>query len=429
MPLELPPIVTTAKYVAVYDQYGVLQVIALPSAPGVLVFDGTNLLWASGATGNQINLSGVPDIAGAAISNGFLLADGSGKLAKLGSGSGTDNTFRVLSFKNKVPTLQTLAALLGTGHGLLRQKLDGSIDWLGGATGVQGLYLANEDGTVSLVNTHGATAGTLLTMTPDGLAFAQPSGVSQTAAANESGLADIFALRPTTTTITVKCPMMVVANAGGDKIQINGLDATLDISTTGANGIDIAGGATAATWYYLYAIAKEDGTLGVVASASPSGPNLTLSVDYVYFGLASIFYVKSDGTIRPYIQQGRVFSQDDTLWVANWVTPATLTVVPGDVALSTLVPNNFVKTVSGRIGGGSGETASRRYLVAATSSETLGSFYIANEPAGTQNNFRFNSGYFRNIPITTPGVPVLYAKVLTGGSGVRTRMSVTGFTI
>lgn len=429
MPDELPPLVTTSKYVVVRDQYGTEKVIEIPTGAAIFVFDGVNAKWATGGADSLIPFGSVPALADGFVTNGVLLSDGAGNLARLGSGA-TDDVVRVLSIRNTVPKLDSLSALLGTGKGLLRKQADGTLDWLGGGgdPGVaEGIYWAKADGTVALITTATATPGQSLTLTPSGLAFASPSGITASSGAASSGLADVFAERPTTGTIHLTVPRLGLIDGSGSEMQANGVDLTFDGTSSGPGGVDIAGGLSADHFYFLYVIAKADGTLALLASLDNTDPDLTLSTDYTYYGLASIFYVKADGNIRGYIQRGKQFWQEETVWVDNWVTPAVYTSVPGTVGLGALVPTGFVKTVSGRIGGGASETAGRQYWIAATNTG-IGAQY-AGTAMQSFNGLKLYSGAFRNIPIANPNVPALYAKVTATSAAVKTKIIVDGFTI
>lgn len=64
----------------------------------------------------------------------------------------------------------------------------------------------------------------------------------------------------------------VVGDDGSAQI-LAGADKTLDITASGANGLD-TGSEAANTWYYIYLIMKDDGTVNGLLSASATSPTL-----------------------------------------------------------------------------------------------------------------------------------------------------------
>jgi hypothetical protein len=65
--------------------------------------------------------------------------------------------------------------------------------------------------------------------------------------------------------------------------RINAIDLTLDITSTGINGLD-AGTENPDTWYYIWVIAKSNGTVSGLLSSSSSSP--TLPSGYIYKAFA-----------------------------------------------------------------------------------------------------------------------------------------------
>jgi hypothetical protein len=65
--------------------------------------------------------------------------------------------------------------------------------------------------------------------------------------------------------------------------RINAIDLTLDITSTGINGLD-AGTEQPDTWYYIWIIAKSDGNFAGLLSSSSSNP--ALPSGYVYKAFA-----------------------------------------------------------------------------------------------------------------------------------------------
>lgn len=81
----------------------------------------------------------------------------------------------------------------------------------------------------------------------------------------------------TNTTVTVTADF--VTTTDGTRFLTTALSATLNMATTGANGLD-TGSIAQATFYAVYSIAKSDGTTATLASTSATSP--TMPTGYTY---------------------------------------------------------------------------------------------------------------------------------------------------
>lgn len=114
---------------------------------------------------------------------------------------------------------------------------------------------------------------------------------------------------------------------------------TIDCGTVGVNGLD-AGVLVLSTWYHAYAIAKVDGTTGLLASTSASSP--VLPSGYTLFRRLGSFKTDASVHILAFVQIG-----DDFLWVtpvANDISDATLTTVLKSYTI-TVPPGVQVKAI------------------------------------------------------------------------------------
>lgn len=93
------------------------------------------------------------------------------------------------------------------------------------------------------------------------------------------------------TTVDIDAASVTLFNAAGYGRKFSSLNETLDITASGANGLD-TGSEASGTWYYLWAIGKVDGTLDGLISASATAP--TLPTGYVFKGLLGA--VRNDGS-------------------------------------------------------------------------------------------------------------------------------------
>lgn len=88
------------------------------------------------------------------------------------------------------------------------------------------------------------------------------------------------------TTVTVAADFVTMTD--GTNFQTLAISGTINLGTTGANALD-TGTIAIDTWYAIWAIAKADGTTGVLASTSATAP--TMPTGYTY--KARIGYVQT----------------------------------------------------------------------------------------------------------------------------------------
>lgn len=104
------------------------------------------------------------------------------------------------------------------------------------------------------------------------------------------------------------------------------ISLTLDISTSGANGLD-TGSLTASTWYYVYLCYGTSG-LCCLASASSTAPTIPSGYSATYFRVGALYY-GSSSVFSETIQHGNradyVFGQSSLMMnatSAQWITTA-----------------------------------------------------------------------------------------------------------
>ena len=83
-----------------------------------------------------------------------------------------------------------------------------------------------------------------------------------------------------------------------DAIDIINSSGILNLATSGANGLD-AGSLANSTWYYTFAIAKDDGSSAFLASTSPTAP--TLPATYTKFRRIGSFKTNGSAQVLPFI--------------------------------------------------------------------------------------------------------------------------------
>lgn len=132
------------------------------------------------------------------------------------------------------------------------------------------------------------------------------------------------------TTVDIDATSVTLFNAAGYGRKFSSLNETLDITASGANGLD-TGSEASGTWYYLWAIGKVDGTLDGLISASATAP--TLPTGYVFKGLLGA--VRNDGSsdfVRFFQTGSVVVTLNDSVLSAGTATSYT------SIDLSAYVP-------------------------------------------------------------------------------------------
>lgn len=85
------------------------------------------------------------------------------------------------------------------------------------------------------------------------------------------------------------------------------LSSTLTISASGAGGLD-TGSESTATWYTVWGIGSDAGTITALISASATSP--TLPVGYTFKGKLGLFYNNASANIVPFYQRGDTVTQN-----------------------------------------------------------------------------------------------------------------------
>jgi len=119
---------------------------------------------------------------------------------------------------------------------------------------------------------------------------------------------------------TLTCDSIVLSDASGNCRRFDSISETLDITTSGANGLD-TGFEVFSTWYYVWIIGKTDGTVDGLLSVSSTAP--TLPSGYTF--RARVGAIRNDGAgnfVRFY-QIGNLVDFDDELAYWNLVIAGT----------------------------------------------------------------------------------------------------------
>jgi len=102
--------------------------------------------------------------------------------------------------------------------------------------------------------------------------------------------------------IDITADELIVKDSTGAAQALASVSVTVDITASGANGLD-TGAEASSTWYYGWVIAKADGTTAGLLSASSSAP--TMPSGYTYKALVSALYNNVSSNFNAYRQFGR----------------------------------------------------------------------------------------------------------------------------
>ncbi|MBI5212962.1 MAG: hypothetical protein HY957_06260 [Nitrospirae bacterium] len=158
----------------------------------------------------------------------------------------------------------------------------------------------------------------------------------------------------------------VIASDGINPKLISSLSATVDITASGANGLD-TGSEAALTWYHIWAIAKADGTKAGLLSTSAIAP--TMPSGYTFKAYLGAVYNNSGSNFNSLRQiNNKVAVGASTVLTNGAATSYT------SISLSSVVPSTARK-VSG-IGWPSDPSSTWCGSYMATTSGGLGEIYI-----------------------------------------------------
>lgn len=125
-----------------------------------------------------------------------------------------------------------------------------------------------------------------------------------------------------------------------DSLYIEGIlstsgDFTIDITASGLLGLD-TGSEASSTWYYLWAIAKADGTVSAILSASSTSP--TMPAGYTLKRLVSMVRNNSSGNFVNFVQENEIWG-----YVANTIIKLVSTFISETLDARNWIPEKVNK--------------------------------------------------------------------------------------
>lgn len=234
-------------------------------------------------------------------------------------------------------------------------KIGAGLDYVSPTLNVNG---TGAKSVISVCGSAALSAGRTYMFTYDGTNWvcASPQGLGYGGAPQEVGLKGAYT---TTTTATWTATALVLEDTlGGLPFTVTNFSKTLDISGTGAGKLD-TGTVANSTWYYVYAIAKADGTQSILATTAGSGAEIYAGANmpsgYVYSKHIGQFRTNGSAQIDAtlfVVQFGRTVFTQPVQVLNNGVQTGSY----ASVSISSAVPPN-AKTVTLEMIGGATLTA------------------------------------------------------------------------
>jgi hypothetical protein len=142
-----------------------------------------------------------------------------------------------------------------------------------------------------------------------------------------------------TTRVYAIADFVIVEGPDGSRMNLSAFNRTADITGSGAGGLD-TGSEAPSTWYYIWAIAKPDGTRALILSLSKTTP--VLPSGYTYKGLingGSAIYNDAGSDFITIRQRDRHVDVAEVQKISGG-TDAT----PTSIDLSEIIPYTAKKT-------------------------------------------------------------------------------------
>ena len=115
-------------------------------------------------------------------------------------------------------------------------------------------------------------------------------------------------------------------------MRISNISDSIDFTASGAGGLD-TGSISSSIWYFLYAIAKPDGTKAFIASIQSVGGPVVMPSGYTYYKLIGIARTDTSSHLIPFRQVG------NTMYWQTCPTIQSLTsATPHTISMPILVP-------------------------------------------------------------------------------------------
>lgn len=318
--------------------------IAMSSTTVTLTLTNTNALQDARAV--YLNLSGTPggaaDLIVPAIQKPYIVKNGSNQQVTIKvtgqTGVAIPAGKTTLVYNNGTDVVTSVdyipALALGTPLAAASGGTGGTSGAVPpGAVTTSGLTMA----TAKVLGRTTASTGAIEELSASGLRLSSGSLIGSPIGGASSNLKGNTA---SNASVNITCDRLILLDTSGTPFIASSVSVTPDITVSGANGLD-TGSEASSTWYYVYVIAKEDGTVAGLMSTSSSAP--TMPSGYTYRALVSA--VRNNGSSNfigyyqraskiYYIEQQSVLSGgtstvEAAITISAQVPPAALSFVAG----------------------------------------------------------------------------------------------------
>lgn len=225
-------------------------------------------------------------------------------------------------------------------------------------------------------------------------------------------------LKASASTFTVTADKLALASTSDVQFIAETVSETVDITTSGANGLDTLTEANS-TWYHVFVIAKDDSTVDALISTSATAP--TMPSGYIYKGYVGAIYNDSSGNIREFGQIDNHAETGGVNLVTNGQagTPTSL-----NSTLTAAVPTT-AKTAIGYAQVLSADTTAAFKWVNIQSRAASGGHNVVGGNLNTQTNGdTVGFGSF-NVPLYTPQT-IFYE--VSAASTTKATITISGYT-
>ena len=228
------------------------------------------------------------------------------------------------------------------------------------------------------------------------------SGTAPAGLAVSRGLKIINNASTPNTKIDITALQASLVTTGGVQKFIASPSVTIDLTTTGANGMD-TGARPTSGWVYCYLISNGSVTAGLACATSPSADNPIFPGGYTYYGYVGAMYCDASQNLLRTRQLGRQAQYVVTTATNTAAYPVIASAAQGSVAVPTWVGNsisNIVPVTAGRIRGGAISNAGFNTTIILAPNNNCGPYSSGTNPppfcllvlsgfAGTQGFFDF----------------------------------------
>ena len=149
-----------------------------------------------------------------------------------------------------------------------------------------------------------------------------------------AGWADLQVDRTNATTVAVTADQLVLRGSSDLAARFETVSESIAITTDGASGLD-TGAEQASKWYYVWIIAKDDGTINGLLSLSATAP--TMPANYNDKALVSAVYNDSSSNFVDFLQSSHHYEYNTWRSMASgvaaaWESVDTANFVPSELS-------------------------------------------------------------------------------------------------